>query len=87
MRRITKKQKQAWVKWLTTYTPEQFLESFLENVEGAVSTCQYCERQISVNVTIGGGVVDWGIDGDFGCNASPDTDDEGTGGHMPVKVS
>ena len=64
----------------------KFLESFLRNVEGAESTCRYCRQKIFVDVMIGGGIADWSTeDGDFGCIKSPDTNEEGTGGHMPIK--
>jgi hypothetical protein len=37
---------------------------------------------------IGGGVPDWSTEkGDFGCDESPYTHEDGTGGHMPVKRS
>ncbi len=84
--RITNKQKDEWIRWLDTYGSRNFLESFLQNVENAESTCVYCKQKIYVDVLIGGGVPDWStLDGDFGCENSPDTTTEGTGGHMPRK--
>ena len=84
--RYTKAQKQSWVDWLTGYGLLKFLNSFLHNVEGAQSTCRHCGETIYVDVMVGGGVPDWSTeDGDFGCPNSPDTNDEGTGGHMPIK--
>ena len=83
---ISEAEKQSWVKWLEGYGAINFLEAFLLNVEGAKSTCRHCGEKIYVDVMIGGGVADWSTeDGDFGCPDSPDTNDDGTGGHEPVK--
>lgn len=80
------KEKASWLNWLKSYTPKKFLESFLRNVEGAQSTCQYCHEPIYVDVLIGGGVPDWSTaEGDFGCEKSPETCEEGVGSHMPMK--
>jgi hypothetical protein len=88
MRRITKKDKQGWLRWLEQYGTAEFLDAFLRTVEGAQSTCRYCNRAIYVDVMIGGGVPDWSTEkGDFGCDESPYTHEDGTGGHMPVKRS
>lgn len=82
----TNKAKKEWLEWFKTYGAEKFLDSFLNNVEGAESTCKYCGERIYVDVLIGGGVPDWSTeDGDFGCSNSPDTGEEGTGGHAPIK--
>ena len=76
----------AWTLWLKEYGIENFIQAFIHNVEGARSRCQYCHQKIYVDVLIGGGVPDWSTkDGDFGCPNSPDTNEEGCGGHMPVK--
>ena len=84
--RFTKAEKQSWVDWLNGYGLRQFLDSFLYTVEGAESTCCQCGEKIYVDVMIGGGCPDWSTkDGDFGCPLSPDTNDEGTGGHAPIK--
>lgn len=81
-----KKAKRDWLLWFKSYGAEKFLKSFLWNVEGAQSVCRHCGETIYVDVLIGGGVPDWSTeDGDFGCIESPDTNSEGTGGHMPVK--
>ena len=78
------KSKRAWTAWLRKYGLRKVLDSFLANVEGAESTCVHCGEKIYVDIMIGGGVADWGTyDGDFGCPDSPDTNEEGTGGHMP----
>ena len=82
----TQEQKDQWVTWLSRYGAENFLNAFLKNVEGAQSICKYCKRKILVDVLVGGGVADWATDdGDFGCDASPETNDECAGNHMPVK--
>ena len=84
--RYDKTEKQSWVNWLKNYGPMKFLNSFLRNVEGAQSTCRHCGEKIYVDVMIGGGVPDWSTEeGDFGCSNSPDSDEEGTGGHTPIK--
>lgn len=86
--KITNKQKDEWIRWLDTFGARNFLESFLRNVENAESTCVYCKQKIYVDVLIGGGVPDWSTGtGVFGCEKSPETDEEGTGGHMPKKRS
>ena len=81
-----KRDKENWVDWLKSYGAEKFLESFLDSVEGAQSTCKHCGQRIYVDVLIGGGVPDWSTeDGDFGCGESPDTGKYGTGGHEPQR--
>jgi len=78
--------KRSWLKWLETYGADKFLDAFLESVEGAESTCVHCKEKIYVDVLIGGGVPDWSTEsGDFGCDKSPDTSEDGTGGHVPRK--
>lgn len=79
-------EKKQWVKWVKSYDMGRFFDSFLATVEGAESTCRYCGQTIRVDITVGGGVPDWSFDGDFGCDANPDSDDEGTGGHLPIGV-
>lgn len=81
---ITEQDKRNWLAWLKGYTAKKFLEAFIRNVEGAESRCVYCGELIYVDMLIGGGVADWSTeDGDFGCDASPETCDEGTGSHLP----
>jgi hypothetical protein len=75
----------AWAQWLQTYGAERFYMRFMENAQDAVSTCYYCGQQISLDIREGGGIADWGTDGDYGCHASPDTCEDGTGSHYPVK--
>lgn len=80
------KEKRNWLVWFKTYGADKFLNSFLASTEGAQSTCKNCKEHIYVDVLIGGGVPDWSTeDGDFGCLFSPYTNDEGTGGHEPIK--
>ncbi len=78
------KAKASWVSWLATYGADAFFDALMANVEGAESTCQYCGERIRLDFTQGGGIGDWGLDGDFGCPDSPETCEEGTGSHLPV---
>ena len=88
MPKITKKAKKEWLEWLEWYGTDKFLDAFLESVEGSQSVCVHCQQPIYVDIMEGGGVPDWSTeDGDFGCSSSPDTNDEGTGGHCPMKRS
>lgn len=64
-------------------------------ITGERSTCVYCGERIAAVVDSSSGCVDWagmtgnGLrrddkpNGDFGCEDSPDTDEDGTGGHNP----
>jgi hypothetical protein len=80
--------KADWLKLFKEHGAEKFLDSFLRNVEGAESVCVHCGQKIYVDVLIGGGVPDWSTrDGDFGCDASPDTGKGGTGGHFPRRAT
>jgi len=80
------KAQRDWVKWLDGYGAEKFLGHFLRNVEGAKGRCIQCGQDIFVDVLLGGGIADWSTDdGDFGCINSPDTCEDGTGGHMPER--
>lgn len=72
---------EAWAKWIEGYGAEKFLESFLNHAQGAISVCVYCHEEIALDIIEGGGVADWGMNGDYGCSESPDTSEEGTGGH------
>ena len=86
MKEFTKKEKEEWIEWLRKYGVENFLNSFLQTVEGAESTCKNCGEKIYVDIMIGGGCPDWSTkDGDFGCEKSPETCEEGCGGHVPIK--
>jgi len=75
--------KTSWAKWLKHYGAEKFYDAFMRNAQGAESVCIYCKRPITLDIAEGGGVPDWSDNGDYGCFESPDTDDDGTGGHMP----
>jgi hypothetical protein len=82
-----KQDKQNWLSWLQEYGAEKFLDSFLSNVEGAESTCKHCGETIYLDLLVGGGCPDWSTeDGDYGCSDSPDTDEDGTGGHAPQRL-
>lgn len=63
-------------------------------VTGEKSTCTYCGEGIGAVIDADSGCVDWGsyfgdslaipdVPADFGCSDSPDTDEDGTGGHEP----
>ena len=83
--RVTNESRDSWVKWLTQYGLKKFAKSLIRNVQGCQSTCVHCNQTIYLDFFEGGGVGDWGIDGDYGCPQSPDTNDEGTGGHHPKR--
>jgi hypothetical protein len=79
--------KEAWVKWLEQYGAAKFYESFMKIAQDAKSTCVFCGEEIYLDIAEGGGCPDWRtIDGDYGCSASPDTNEEGTGSHQPEKL-
>lgn len=78
--------KESWVEWLANYGLEKFYDSMIYAVQGAASRCVHCGQTIYCDIVEGGGVPDWHDGtGDYGCPDSPDTNDEGTGGHEPVK--
>lgn len=62
-------------------------------VTGERSECQYCGEDIGAVIDADSGCVDWGtvsvfgkggdFPTDFGCDSSPDTDEDGTGSHEP----
>jgi hypothetical protein len=82
--RYTKAEKAAWVAWLKVYSAEKFFEAFMENAQGARSTCLHCGEPIYLDIVEGGGVCDWRTEeGDYGCNDSPETTTEGCGSHKP----
>lgn len=73
----------AWVAWLEDYGPRRFLESFMVTAHGAESECVNCGEPIFLDLLEGGGCPDWRTeDGDYGCSDSPDTNEDGTGGHV-----
>ena len=88
----TNSDKQQWVKWLEGYDKGELFDSLIRSIQNVKSQCVHCGEDIYCDIVEGGGVPDWGTrfddfgDGlDYGCIASPDTTDEGTGGHEPVK--
>jgi hypothetical protein len=85
--------RQGWIAWLENYGIGKFYDAFLSNAQGAQSTCIHCGQNIYLDIVEGGGVPDWGskissdISGlDYGCPDSPDTCEDGTGGHEPEKL-
>lgn len=82
----------SWVKWLEGYGIGKFYDAFVEYAQNAQGKCQYCGQSIYLDIVEGGGVPDWGSSFgdsgglDYGCPDSPDTGDNGTGGHLPVKL-
>lgn len=82
----------GWIKWLEDFGIGAFYDAFITHAQGAQASCRHCGEQIYLDIVEGGGVPDWGsamdgIDGlDYGCPNSPDTDEEGTGGHDPRKL-
>ena len=72
-----------WIKWLSGYGAGKFYDAFLRNAQGAEGKCQYCGEAICLDIVEGGGIADWGNDGDYGCIASPETTEEGCGSHLP----
>lgn len=81
------KVKANWVSWLRSYGAGKFFDAFVALAQDAESTCVYCGEKIYLDIVEGGGVPDWRTaGGDYGCDNSPDTDEEGTGGHMPKRL-
>lgn len=80
------KAKAGWVKWLKSYGADKFFDAFVRTAQYAESRCVNCEQEIYLDIVEGGGAPDWRTaEGDYGCEDSPDTDDEGVGSHVPVK--
>ena len=47
----------------------------------------HCNQVILFDIVEGGGVQEWKrIEGDYGCDSSPETDDEACGSHLPVGI-
>ena len=81
--------RESWKKWLDKYGADNFFDAFMRNAQGARSHCRFCGEEIYLDIAIGGGIPDWGSGengGDFDCTESPDTNDEGTGAHMPLML-
>lgn len=74
--------KSAWVNWLKEYGADKFYELFVKIAQNAQSTCVYCHEPIYLDIVEGSGGPDWKLDdGDYGCNDSPETCEEGVGSH------
>lgn len=70
--------------------------SIYDYPEGTTAVCAYCDEPILLDQREGGGPgKDWGarpedwvgnggIGMDYGCGGSPESSDEGTGGHLPM---
>jgi hypothetical protein len=81
------KEKSGWLHWLEGYGADKFYDAFLHNAQGAESKCVHCHLPIYLDIVEGGGVPDWKTqDGDYGCDKSPETTNEGTGGHFPKMI-
>jgi hypothetical protein len=73
--------------WLAGYGAEPFFKIFLDVAQDAESTCAQCGQRVYLDIAEGGGCPDWRtLEGDYGCADSPDTTDDGTGGHVPRKL-
>ena len=87
--KVNERNRDEWVSWLKSYGPDKFYEAFISNAQGALSRCVYCGEEIYLDIVEGGGVTDWAtadeLGGDYGCPMSPDTGEEGTGGHEPER--
>jgi len=76
-----------WAAWLHGYGAEKFFEVFVKTAQDSESVCIHCGELIYLDIVEGGGVPDWKTaSGDYGCPSSPDTGDNGTGGHAPEKL-
>lgn len=74
-----------WAKWLESYGAERFYDAFIESAQGAQGQCIHCGEAIYLDIVEGGGVPDWRTsDGDYGCSDSPDTSEDGVGGHTAI---
>lgn len=81
-----KKARTSWVSWLRSFGAGRFFDAFVAVAQGAEGTCINCRQPIYLDIVEGGGAPDWKtIDGDYGCERSPDTTEEATGGHEPRK--
>lgn len=51
---------------------------------GKLSICKFCRQPIAEIKDPYSGVLDWySHGGDYGCDSSPDTNEEGVGSHKP----
>ena len=77
----------SWASWLNGYGAKKFYQHFIGSSQNAESECVQCGRKIYLDIAEGGGVPDWCTqDGDYGCFESPDTNEDGTGGHVAKKL-
>lgn len=84
MKTTAEKAKQDWIKWLEGYGADKFYDAFVKLAQDAKGKCVYCGEDIFLDIVEGGGVPDWKLaDGDYGCNDSPETCEEGCGSHKP----
>lgn len=75
-----------WITWLNGYGAGAFYDAFMRTAQDAKSECSQCGEAIYLDIREGGGVPDWRTsDGDYGCWASPDTGEDGTGSHEPER--
>lgn len=79
---------QKWASYIKDqYGVDKFLAHLCHTAHSARSRCVYCKKFIYLDAgIIGGGVPDWETcRGDFGCDDSPETNSDGTGGHLPQR--
>jgi hypothetical protein len=77
--------RRQWAAWLMAYGAARLFDSMMQTVQGARSVCVFCGQSIECDIVEGGGVPDWKThEGDYGCSNSPDTTEEGSGGHAPT---
>lgn len=75
-----------WGHWLKRYGRKKFFDAFMKLAQNTESSCIYCKQKIYLDIAEGCGVPDWRTKhGDYGCDKSPDTTEEATGSHFPVK--
>jgi hypothetical protein len=87
MAMTAKQLRDGWIKWIKKYGVDKFYDAFIATAQDAESVCVQCGQPIYLDIEEGGGVPDWKTeDGDYGCGDSPDTNDEGTGGHEPKRL-
>ncbi len=77
--------REQWIKWLEGYGIGAFYDAFIRDAQGAKSRCVQCGQRIYLDIVEGGGIADWHADGDYGCDASPETTEDGVGSHLPAK--
>ncbi len=79
-------EREDWTQWLKTYGAGKFYDAFMSIAQNAEGTCVHCDQPIYLDIREGGGIPDWRtLDGDYGCNNSPENDEDGCGGHLARK--